>query len=69
MTDNITDVYGPHTLHLSPGWWYKKFLLRFQPLVVHDREEGIVIYKTWNTTMYVFGVVKKPTQFEKSEES
>jgi len=69
MSVNIDKVFGPHTMHLSRFGRLTKLFLLFRPYIVHESDQGIVVYKIWRGTMYVFGIVRKPTQCEKSLES
>lgn len=66
MTQKIDKAYGPGLHHLSSLGWLTRLVLWFYPLIVHETPDGIVVYKIRKNVMYVFGVVKKPTQADRA---
>lgn len=66
MSDKIDNVYGPLTLECSHFGRFTKFFLWFLPTVIHETPDGVIVYKKWKSTMYVLGVMRKPSQGDKA---
>lgn len=68
MVEQFEKVYGPDTIHLHRFGYLTGLLLKLfvWTTYIHETHEGIVVYKKWGNTMFVLGVVRKPSQMDQA---